>query len=462
MKEIVKFYFNKAGILKSLILVCFLIYCSSSSAQFKVGVARIPITPEIPVWLTGDVSRNKPSTEILHDLWAKALVIEENEKSRIIIVTTDIIGLSRNISEKVTQRVIKMYGIDRSQLILNSSHNHSGPIIWPVLSITYNLNNADQQAAIQYSEKLADDIVSVIDMAINNLTMMQLSIGHGSVSFAINRRESTDKGVIIGINPDGPVDHDVPVLKISDLNGKLRAVLFGYACHNATSSTYMVNGDYAGFAQIELEKSNPDVIAMFLSGCGGDQVPFPRGIGITTILASQFGRSLANAVQKALESKLLPVRPPIQTHFTITNLEFTPFNPKIFRKELSSSDIYKQKRARLMLESYKQGREIKTIPYSVQAVRFNNDFTILALSDEVVIDYSLTLKKKYPQENMFVAAYCNEVRCYIPSRRVLAEGGYEPETSMIYYGLPGPFADNIEDKILHAVDQVMKSTGAKR
>jgi hypothetical protein len=114
-----------------------------------------------------------------------------------------------------------------------------------------------------------------------------------------------------------------------------------------------------------------------------------------------------------------------------------------------------------MLEAWDKNYDVSRLLYPVQAVRFNKDFTILGLSGEVVVDYSLTAKKMYPDENLFVSGYCTEVPCYIPSRRVLLEGGYEPETSMIYYGLPGPFADNVEEKVFSAVKQVMKKTGAK-
>jgi len=115
-----------------------------------------------------------------------------------------------------------------------------------------------------------------------------------------------------------------------------------------------------------------------------------------------------------------------------------------------------------MLEAYNRGWDMSEYEYPVQAVRFNDDFTILAMTGEVVIDYALAAKMKYPGENMFVAGYCTEVQCYIPSKRILDEGGYEPESSMIYYGFPGPFSDNVENKIMDIIGQVMKRTGAKR
>ena len=114
-----------------------------------------------------------------------------------------------------------------------------------------------------------------------------------------------------------------------------------------------------------------------------------------------------------------------------------------------------------MLEALDKGYDINTLSYPVQAMRFNNDFTLLALGGEVVVDYSLNAKRRYPAENLFVAGYSTEVQCYIPSSRVLKEGGYEPETSMIYYGLPGPLAGNVEEKVFSAIDLVMKKTGAK-
>ena len=441
----------------SSLIFCVILF-STVNAQLKIGVARKSITPETPVWLSGYASRTQPSTEVLHDLWAKALVIEENVKSRIIIVTTDILGLSHDISEEVAQRVIKAHGIDRSQLLLNSSHTHSGPVIWPALSVIFEFNQADQQAAMKYNQKLTDAIVEAVDMAFAEMAPGQLSYCRGTAGFSVNRRESTEKGVVIGVNTGGPVDHTVPVLKATDMNGNPKAILFGYTCHNTTSRSYLINGDYSGFAQIEIEKMYPGAIAMYIAGCGADQNPNPRG---TVELAAEHGKTLADAVRKALNGELRPVRPPIRTSYTVTDLQFPPIDPGIYRKEMTGPDIYIQRRARLIMEAYNKGWDMSVYKYPVQAVRFNNDFTILGMTGEVVIDYSIAAKKKYPGENMFVAGYCTEVQCYIPSRRILEEGGYEPESSMIYYGFPGPFAGNVEDRVMGAVTLVMKRTRVK-
>jgi len=442
----------------ALIIAFLLISFNILGADIKVGIASRVITPQLPFWMTGFASRTKPSTEVLHDIWAKALVFEENPGSRVVIVTTDLLGLSHEVSAAVANRVNKKYGIKRSQLLLSSSHTHSGPVVWPAVSMIFDLNLEDQQAVARYAQKLTDDIVAVIDSAMSHLKPMQVWSGHGSAGFAMNRREPTAKGIINGKNPNGPVDHDVPVLKIATPNGELKAILFGYACHNTTSNTYQINGDYAGFAQIDLQKTYPGVTAFFMMGCGGDQNPQPRG---TIELAMQHGKSLSEAVQKALSGELHPVHSPIRTDYAIVDLEFRPFNLESYQKDILSDDKYVQRRAKLMLEAYNKGWDVSRFPYPVQAVRFNNDLTILAMSGEVVVDYSLSMKKKYSKENLFVAGYCNEVMSYIPSHRVLDEGGYEANESMIYYGLPGPFADNGEDRIVTAVHHIMKHVGAK-
>jgi len=443
---------------KILIVAFLLITCSLWGADMRVGIASKVITPQLPFWLTGYGSRTKPSTEVMHDVWAKALVFEENAGSRVIIVTTDLLGLSHEVSEAITTRVIKKYGINRSQLLMNSSHTHSGPVVWPSLSMIFDLNLEDQKSVAKYALELTDDIVAVIDSAMSHLAPMQVWSGHGSVGFAMNRREPTAKGIINGKNLNGPVDHDVPVMKIASPDGTLKAILFGYACHNTTLSGYPINGDYAGFAQIDLQKKYPGVTALFFMGCGADQNPQPRG---TVELAMQHGKSLSEAVQKALAGDLHPVRAPIRTDFTTVNLEFSPFNLEKYQKELQSTDKYLQRRAKLILEGYNKGWDMSHFTYPLQVVRFNNDLTILAMSSEVVVDYSLKMKKEYSHENLFVAGYCNEVMCYIPTQRILEEGGYEANESMIYYGLPGSFANNVEEKIENAIHGMMKHVGAK-
>ena len=426
---------------------------AAQADAFRAGVAKVDITPAIPAWLTGYASRKTPATGVLQPIWAKALVLEQSADARIIFVTVDVLGLSHEIVEDVYDSLHAKYKIKRSQLLLNSSHTHSGPMIWPCLDGIYDLSPGDQKSVARYTQELAGKIVGAVDQAMGGRFHARLFSGHGEAGFAINRRNN--------IHPNGPIDHDVPVLKVIDGGGKVKAVLFGYACHNTTlvDDNFLINGDYAGFAQAEIERRNPGAVGLFLMGCAGDQNPSPRG---TVADVEAHGGELAAAVQKVLVGSMKPVRAPILTDHERVDLTFRPFDKAVYQKDITGDDVFLQRRAKLMLEAYNKGWKVGSLPYSIQAIRFNNDLCILGLSDEVVVDYDLLFKKLFPHENLYVAGYCNDVQCYIPSLRLLGEGGYEPDESMIYYGQPSAFSDDVEARITRGALEAMKKVGARR
>lgn len=426
---------------------------AGDSPSLKAGVTRVNITPDLPFWLTGYASRTAPAKEVLHSIWAKVLVLEQSKDNRIIFVTVDVLGLSKEIVEDVFTALHAQFGIQRSQLLINSSHTHAGPMIWPCLNVIYDFDEAEQARIATYTQRLSRQIVGAVEEAMRGLFPAKVFTGKGSAGFAINRRDA--------LFPKGAVDHDVPVLKVESEDHSIKAVLFGYACHNTTlvDKNNLISGDYAGVAQTKIEAAHPGATALFLMGCAGDQNPYPRG---TSALVEQHSTELANAVGKVLMEAMNPVRAPIRTEFQVVSLSFRPVDRSVFQQDILSSNKFLQRRARLMLEAYNNGWNTSQFSYPIQAVRFNNDFTILGLSDEVVVDYSILYKKTYPRENLFVAGYCNDVQLYVPSKKVLDEGGYEGGESMIYYGHPGPFADDVEDRITNAVHKVMRRVGAKK
>ena len=427
----------------------------AGAADFRAGVARLEITPKTSIWMSGYGDRKHPSDGVLHPLWAKALAIEDGKKNRVVMVTTDLIGLPRSISDVVAARILKQFGLDRSRLVLNSSHTHTGPYIGHTLPTLFDFGAEDQSKINAYAGELTENLVAVIGAAIGKLEPAQVSFGFGVAHFAINRREATPNGVKIGVNPQGPVDPDVPVIRVLGLDGSLKAVLFGYACHNTTltGQFYQLSGDYAGFAQIELEKAHPGATAMFLMLCGGDQNPNPRS---TLELARQHGKTLAGEVERMLSAGLTPLRPPIRAAFENIELDFALHTRETFEAELKDPNPSKVRRAKAMLLAYDERKPIRHTAYPIQAVRFGNGLTLLALGGEVVVDYALRAKREYPGSNLVVAGYSNDVMSYIPTKRVLQEGGYEPVDSMAYYGQPGPYADDVEERIFTGIRQVLK------
>jgi hypothetical protein len=442
------------------ILTLLVLSAVSGPAEFQAGVARKVITPTGPIWMSGYAARTRPSEGVVHDLWAKALALQDARGGRVVIVGTDLIGLPREVSDEVAARVKQKHGLQRGQLMLNSSHTHSGPGVWPNLQIMFDVSPGDRQRLIDYRDRLVDDLVEVVGAALADLAPATLAAGHGSAGFAVNRRQPTGKGFKLGVNPDGPVDHDVPVLRIAAPGGKLRAVLFGYACHNTTlgGDRYQLNGDYAGFAQLELEKALPGATALFLMLCGGDQNPYPRG---TPELAAQHGKTLAGEVERVLAGGLRPLCPAIRTGYEEVKLELARRDRAVFEQEAKGTDRFRKRRAEAVLAALDAGRQVWQVPVPVQVVGFGDNLAMVALGGEVVVDYSLRLKRECPQTDLIVAGYTNEVMCYIPSRRVLGEGGYEPVDSMIYYGQAGPFAASVEEALIAACHRLLVKVGAK-
>jgi hypothetical protein len=324
----------------------------------------------------------------------------------------------------------------------------------------FDLPPDEERKLREYAARLVDELVGVIGQAIADLSPAEIAFGFGQAGFAVNRREPSARGIRIGVNPSGPSDREVPVLRVSGAGGKTRAILFAYACHNTTlgGDFYQLNGDYAGFAEARLEEEHPGAAAMFMALCGGDQNPQPRN---TLELAQQHGREMADAVDSVLKSTLRPLKGPLRVSYQETRLPFARQERSVYEADAANPKAppATARRARAMLEAIDAGKPVWDTAYPVQAVRFGKDLTLLALGGEVVVDYALRVKREYAGESLIVAGYSNAVMCYIPSERVLGEGGYEAVDNLVYYGKPGPFAPGVEERVFGAIHAAMKKVG---
>lgn len=444
-----------------LLLALLLLAVPGTGAGFQAGVARVKITPDLPVWLNGFAARTHPSHHVMQDLWAKALALDDGRGGRVVIVTADILFLPREITGVVAERCEKQFGVKRSQLLFNASHTHSGPAVWPRIRVLFDMNPEDTERARQYALKLMDQLTQIVGESLRDLSPAELSSSQDEAGFAINRRLAQLQKLYPGKDFPAPVDHTVPVLRVTAPDGKLRAVLFGYACHNTTltGEFYEVSGDYAGFAQAALERDHPGIQAMFLQLCAADQNPNPRS---RIDLPEKYGNQLAAAVDRAMKGAQRKLTPPLLTSYRVTQLQFAPHTRATFEREAESSDPFKVRRAKLMLQTYDRGKPIRSVPYPVQTIRLGEGLVILTLGGEVVIDYSIRARREYPGLNLIVAGYSNDVMSYIPSVRVLHEGGYEAEGAMVYYEQPGPYTDRVEEEIFQTIHRVMAGVGISK
>jgi hypothetical protein len=369
-----------------------------------------------------------------------------------VLITSDLIGFRAAVAEPICERIQEKTGLRREQILISSSHTHTGPTLSLDESPREGRSAEDARRTAAYTRRLQDKVVELAERALKQREPARLSWGVGVVHFPMNRRQFTPNGVILGANPRGLADRTVPVLRIDGAAGQPLAVVFGAAVHNTTlrPRNYEICGDYAGFAQLLVEAKYPGAQAMFVLGCAGDADPYPYG---TMELAREHGTTLGTEVCRILETKLQPVRGPLRIAFDRVDLPLQ----KLSRAELEP--LAAQPRgvhpgvAREMLAVLDKGETLPAHYRCPIAVwQFGDDLTLVGLSGEVVVDYVIMLEHVLGPKPLWLAAYCNDVFGYLPSARVLDEGGYE--TRGIYAGGPGFFDRTAQDVLVAKVKEL--------
>ena len=433
---------------------------------WKAGVAKCVITPKEPMWMSGYAARTKPAEGKIHDLWAKALFLEDSLGNSSLLITSDIVYFTKGISDLIRNELQEKLGLSKSQVILNSSHTHSGPeLIGNNLRYTYSkhfdqvyqTNGKYSKLSEDYSYWLANRVVELAEEAKNSKHPVNIFSGNGTVRFQVNRRNNKESELTNLHELKGPNDYSVPVLKIEDKDGNLDVIVFGYACHATVLSGYEWSGDYPGFAQIDLENKYEGATAMFFQGAGADLNPLPRR---TVALAKQYGNELAAAVERTLSDNMQRLSPKLEVAYSEINLDFVESDLTAIEqlkdviKESSGYADYDKRNAKFVLEQLEAGKKINTTfyPYPIQAWKMGQQ-VIVALGGELTVGYAIRLKQIFGN-NIFVLGYSNDVTGYIPTAKILQEGGYEgaraPIPSMLW-------KSDIEDVIVRETTRLVNN-----
>jgi hypothetical protein len=434
---------------------------SAGSGGWRAGTATAVITPEQSIWLAGYGARNRPSEGTETELYSKALAIEDAKGKKAVLITNDLVKVPKNISDRIRNRIGAKYGLTRSQIILNCSHTHSGPVLYNAYSNAYSTIGEEQKSRIRsYSEKYENQIVELVGEAIASLQPVTIYSQNGVVRFQVNRRNNVEKDLTPFTELNGPNDYAVPVIKVVGGSGNIIAVAFGYACHATVTDQYKWSGDYPGFAQAEIEKLHPGATALFFQGAGADQNPLPRR---SIALAKQYGRQLAAAVERVLSEEMKPLEPQLSAAYTEIELPYTGLPSKeelsSIASESSGYPAWHKTWASSMLEKLSKGEKIESAYryYPIQIWKLGEQ-PIMTLGGELVVEYAIKLKEIFGPD-IFVMGYTNDIMSYIPSPTILKEGGYEGIRSHLSSGLPGTYKAEIEANILNGMIRLAKQTG---
>ncbi|MCA9111152.1 MAG: neutral/alkaline non-lysosomal ceramidase N-terminal domain-containing protein [Planctomycetaceae bacterium] len=435
----------------------------ASAAEWQVGLGSVVITPESPTWLSGYGSRDHAAEGKVHDLFAKAVAFEDERGERLVLVTCDLGSVYQGLTGQVAEATRQRWGVGKERLVINVSHTHCAPEVAIERIVFHHLSDAEEARLQAYiDEQLIPKLIELVGAAIDDLQPSTIGVSQSAALFASNRRlpvgVESGKEYVNSQNPGGVTDHDVPVMLIRGEDESLRGILFGYACHNTTLAFYQYCGDYAGFAHQYLEEAHPGATALFVMGCGGDQNPYPRHGPEGLDHCKRHGRELADAVEHAIHSPQTEVHGPLRVAYTevMLDLEPPPTREQL-EAQRTGDDSYPDRKARYLLDQLdKHGQIATTQNCPLQAARFGDELVMIFVSGETVVDYARKPKVEFAGPLVWVAGYCNDVFAYLPSYRVLMEGGYEGRSGIIHQLVPTPFATNVEDRVMGGIRRVVK------
>jgi neutral ceramidase len=420
----------------------------------EAGVAVCDITPELPISLAGYASRKHPADRIDKPLLAQSLALKNPSGERFVFVSLDNCEVSHAFMEPVLRELSDKFQLTPGEVAVVSSHTHSAPVLADTLPGMPALPLADQERVERYTAFLRKKLVAVVGDALSDLKPAAFDYGLGRATFAMNRRVYQGDKVGFGDNPDGPVDWDVPVLRVKGTNDSVRAILFGYACHGTTVRSgddwYVVSGDYMAYAREQIEACQPGAKALYLTGMGADSDPAPRG---RLLDAKRHGLELAGAVIGVLDRQMRPVHGSLKLAYDELDLPVTaPPDRQQLEKDSHNEDVSVRQRAAIYLKLLDQNRPLpQSVKLPLAVLRLGEDLTFILMGGEVLVDYSRRLKRLLAEDHPWTVGYAYEVPCYIPSARVLKEGGYEADSSLIYYGFYGPLRPEIENLLVNRV-----------
>lgn len=414
---------------------------------YQVGIASVDVTPSFPIRLNGFGGRTKESEGVRQQLWAKALAVSTSDADAVVVITVDTLGVPDELTERVAEK-LKAQGLERSRIAICASHTHSGPMIRDCANTLFGkpIPEDHWRHILTYSDELEAKLVKAAVDALADRKPSRLSWAVGKVGFAFNRRTN-----------GGPVDHDVPVLAVHGEDGALRAVFTNYACHCVTLSDDMISGDWAGYAMEHIQRRNPGCTALISIGCGADSNPRGGVLGSKFDVADSLGQELAEEVQRLLGGPLRPLSKAPVTAIQRVTLPLAPLPSRDQWQEKAQAENAIGHHARTQLARLDRGEALLTeISYSIQTMAFGDELAWVFLPGEVVVDYALRLKQELDGSRVWMNAYANACPGYVPSERILREGGYEGGGAMVYYDIPGPYATGLEQIIVDTVTGQLK------
>lgn len=444
----------------------------------RFSYASETMTPEQPVFMHGFGHRSEKSVGVLDDLYVKVALLEANK--RLLIITLDALGSDISFVNGVKDALKERFGLPHEDVLINFSHTHysvylTGEDASRRLRGLYSIAQsdwADRNDGLDYAEDvklfhhIRDIIVRLVDDCSRNMVEGELQVGSIQSDFAVSRRRPDGKGGVEW-KPyyEGEIDKELLVLKLTDTAGAVKGILYNYGCHPTGMTDYMkLSNDFVGHVSRTLEASFPGAFAMFLQGCGGELKPRMGADGDQFRLLSyeeitEAGQGLGREIADLLrEGEFRTVECKFRTAL-VEPLLYTEQTPASFYEPMANNEAsppFYRSAARRTIAGIEDGTIKDWLPHYIALWHLDADTRLVAMEGEVSTEYSLLIKRLLQPCTTLTLGYTNGVCSYIPTRKMIAEGGYET-TCNFFFNLRGNFVPEIEDII---VGQIVRTEQA--
>lgn len=422
--------------------------------ELFLGTAKIDITPETPVPLAGFALRdNQPYERVSEPIFARIAFFRQTDPAgscrRALLVSADLIWWGSERMEYLRAALSERFGLQPDSALLHGTHSHSGPqtssLFHPLLG----------EADREYLRLLEERLLTAVAEAAGNLEPVRLSRGEGQCAVNANRRTKIN-------GSETAIDRELLVYRFEAGAGRTKALFVHYACHPVVSVVNEVSPECTGVAMNELERRLGDgATCLFLQGCCGDINPiFPENgpfSGRDAFAVREYGHAIAAAALDALDAPMRPLsHARLDSERRILNL---PLQPLPTREELLEVSRHAPPPVKEWAERLSERCDSlpDRLPLDMTLLRLSDGLALLSMNAEVVVEYGLFLKQSC-NGRVLPLPYTNGMFGYLPTRRQLSEGGYEPDTSRPYFMMPAKLSDRTEEIILAEWTEWLGST----
>jgi neutral ceramidase len=416
----------------------------------KFGIAKDLITPPLKTHMGGYGSLyGKDFVGVHDDLYVKTLLLDDG-RQKIVLMTCDLLMHGYELTETISEYIESRHGIPRGNLVLSYTHSHAGPA----------LEGYDPgQASPEYESFLLDRMKNCIDRACVNVVEGRMEFGSVEGDWNISRRLIVNGQMCSAPNLSGNKDRTINILKLSDTAGQCKALLLNYSCHPVTlADTLWISAEFPGRLCQILDTHFYGCTTMFFQGAGGNTRPLIAAGPNNTWKCCSFeevdgmASAMAISVRNAMDcGKLQPVTPDLAARQFLVTLETEVYPKEFFQKVLDAqgpaATPSSKNEARVVLERY--DRTDNTVPLHAAIIRLGEGLYVASLCGEVCLEVKQEVAKVFAGKRLIFVGYCDGT-AYIPDDKLIDEGGYEVDGSVVEFCLKGRLKKGINAKLREA------------